>query len=128
MKFNFKENTVKTNVNYGELTISTDDMYGFRPFQLMVASIVSCSGSVFKKILKKQRIEIEDLTIHAEVERNPEDANRIEKMNIVFHIKGSNLNLGKLNKNLEIARKNCAMIRSVEDSIKIEETIEISEA
>ncbi|MBY7142732.1 OsmC family protein [Virgibacillus sp. NKC19-3] len=124
MEFYLKENGMRVDLNYGELSISGNEDDGFRPFQLMVASIAGCSGSVFRKILKKQRMEIEDLTIHADVVRNPEEANRIEEIALVFTVKGYNLNPQKLDKNLELSRKNCSMVRSVEDSINITERIE----
>ncbi|UJL47299.1 OsmC family protein [Virgibacillus sp. NKC19-16] len=124
MELYLKENGMRADLNYGELTVSGNEDYGFRPFQLMVASIAGCSGSVFRKILEKQRTEIEDLIINAEVVRNPEEANRIEEISLVFTVKGYNLDPEKLYKNLEISRKNCSMVRSVEDSIKIKERIE----
>ncbi|WP_373895365.1 OsmC family protein [Virgibacillus natechei] len=124
MEFYLKENGMRTDLNYGELCVSGNEDYGFRPFQLMVASIAGCSGSVFRKILEKQRTEIEDLTINADVVRNSVEANRIEEIALVFTVKGYNLDPEKLYKNLEISRKNCSMVRSVEDSIKITERIE----
>lgn len=125
MKYTFKENNVETKLGFGELVISGDETYGFRPFQLMVSSIVSCSGSVFKQILKKQRIEIDELSATAEVSRNADEANRIERIDITFHVKGTDLDLAKLEKNLAISSKNCAMIQSVKGSIEVNETIEL---
>lgn len=127
MTFYSKDNGMKTEVGFGELKISGNEEYGFRPFQLMVSSIVGCSSGVFKQILGKQRIEIEDLNVNVVVERNPDQANRIEKMSLHFVIKGKDLELDKLHKSLEVARKNCAMVQSVQDAILIEETIEVVE-
>lgn len=127
MEFYLKDNGMRINLNYGQLAISGNEDHGFRPFTLMVASIVGCSGSVFRKILEKQRIEIEDLVISAEVIRNPQEANRIEEIALKYTVKGHHLDPEKLYKNLNISRKNCSMIRSVEDSIKIVESIETIE-
>lgn len=127
MKFYLKENGMRTELNYGELDISGNEEDGFRPFTLMVASIVGCSSSVFRKILVKQRIQMEDLLVTADVERNPKEANRIEKISLHYTVKGHHLDPEKLYKNLAISRKNCSMIRSVEDSIQIDETIETIE-
>ncbi|GAA0446349.1 MULTISPECIES: OsmC family protein [Virgibacillus] len=127
MELYLKENGLRTSLAYGELEISGNEEYGFRPYQLMIASIAGCSGSVYRKILEKQRIELEDIKITAEVERNPDEANRIEKIVLHFTVKGHHLDPDKLYKNLAIARKNCAMVRSVENSIRIEETIETIE-
>lgn len=124
MEFYLKENGICTSLDYGELRVSGNEEYGFRPYQLMAASIAGCSASVFRKIIEKQKIELSDWRIQAEVERNPQEANRIEKIKLRYIIKGSNLDKIKLQKNLKIARKNCSMIRSVEDSIDIEEVLE----
>jgi uncharacterized OsmC-like protein len=112
-------------LDYGQLDVSGNEEFGYRPYQLMVASIVGCSSSVFLKIMKKQRTEIHDMQVEATVHRNPEEANRIEKIHMNYVIKGKQLDPDKLYKNLAISRKNCSMIRSVENSIEIEESIEI---
>ncbi|PAV28106.1 osmotically inducible protein C [Virgibacillus profundi] len=127
MEFYLKENGMRIDLDYGELSISGNEDHGYRPFQLMVASIAGCSGSVFRKILEKQRTEVEDIIINADVERNPEEANRIERISLKYTIKGYHLDPEKLYKNLEISRRNCSMIRSVEGSIKIEESMETIE-
>jgi len=127
MKFRMKEDAMTVNLTYGDLDISGDETKGFRPFQLMMASIVGCSGSVFRKILEKQRTELEDLQISSTVERNALQANRIEKITIHYIIKGYHLDPEKINRNLELSRKNCSMIQSVQDTIQIEETVELIE-
>lgn len=127
LTFYSKNIGMRTELGYGELNVSGDEEHGFRPFQLMVSSIVGCSSGVFRKILEKQRVTIEDLQVQVKVERDPDEANRIEKMKINYIIKGKHLDQDKLYKSLNIARKNCAMIQTVEDSIDIEETIETIE-
>lgn len=124
MDFYLKENGVRTSFEYGQLNISGDENNGFRPYQLMVASIAGCSIGVFRKILDKQRIEYEDIKMTAEVERNPDEANRIEKIHLHYVVKGYHLNQDKLLKNLDISRNNCSMVQSVHNSIKVEETLE----
>ena len=125
MEFNMKDHGFATTTEFGELNVSTDAEHGFRPFQLMVASIVGCSGSVLKKVLTKMRVDYSDLTVTARVERNKEKANRIEKLHLHFVISGENLSQKKIEKAGAIARKNCGMIRSVEESIEVTESFEI---
>lgn len=127
LDFYLKDNGMRIDLNYGQLDISGNEDDGYRPFTLMVASIVGCSGSVFRKILQKQRIQVEDIQIGAEVVRNAQEANRIEKITLKFTVKGHHLDPDKLYKNLQVSRRNCSMIRSVEDSIEIEEHIETIE-
>jgi uncharacterized OsmC-like protein len=75
--------------------------------------------------MKKMRMDFEDIQIKTSVERNEEIADRVEKVHIHFLIKGNDLNEAKLHKALELTRKNCSMVRSVEDSIEVVETFEI---
>lgn len=125
MEFKVGEEGVSTALDFGTLTISGDETKGFRPFQLMVSSIASCSGFVFRRILEKQRLEIDDLTIQATVKRNEKRANRLEEIHLTFLVKGEGLEQERLERNLEISSRNCAMVQSVKDSINIIETVEI---
>ncbi|MBD1379621.1 OsmC family protein [Metabacillus arenae] len=127
MEFKMKEAGFKTTFEYGELEISGNEEYGFRPYQLMVSSIAVCSGGVLRKILEKKRMKIEDITIKVDVQRNEAEANRIEKVHIHFLIKGEGLEKNKIEKAMELTRKNCSMVRSVEGSINIHETFEVVE-
>ncbi|WP_053217202.1 OsmC family protein [Virgibacillus senegalensis] len=127
MDFYMKEQGVRTSFDYGQLNISGNEDYGFRPYQLMVSSIAGCSASVFRKIVEKQRMKLEDWKIIADVERNPEEANRIERIHLRYIVKGKGLSEEKLKKSLRTARKNCSMIRTVENSITIEESLEYIE-
>src|SRR5690625_1426954 len=100
MKFNITDDGVQTVLGYGELDISSDEKFGFRPFQLMISSIVSCSGMVFRNILKKKRIDFETIEVKADIQRNPDEANRIEIINLTYIVSGPDLNLEQLNKSL----------------------------
>lgn len=113
--------------NFGEMKISSNDENGFRPFQLMVASIAGCSGTVMKKIFMKKRLDIEDITIKADVTRNPDKADRIEKIHLTFIVKSNDLDEKAMEKVVQLTRKNCSMVQSVEDSIEITESFEILE-
>ncbi|UHA60577.1 OsmC family protein [Metabacillus litoralis] len=126
MEFKMKKEVgFTTTTEYGELHVAGDEAYGYRPYQLMVASIAVCSGGVLRKILAKKRIEIEDLTISTDVERNEAEANKIEKIHIHYRIKGQNLNENKIHQSILLASKNCPMAQSVKGSIEIEETFEL---
>lgn len=125
MKMTFTEKGVKTELPFGELNISPEDEHGFRPYQLMVASVSACSVSVFRQVLDKQRVKFDDLTVSAEVSRKEEEANRIEQIDLTFTVTGENLQEDKLKKSLEISSKNCSMVRTVENSIRIVKHLEI---
>jgi len=123
--FQFQMNTdgFQTKTEFGDLQISTQNELGYRPNQLFVASIVGCSGLTLQKILEKMRISFADIHIATNMERNPDIANRIEKMHLEFTVISTNATEGKLEKALELTIKNCAMIQSVNNNITITETI-----
>ncbi|WP_027410729.1 OsmC family protein [Anoxybacteroides tepidamans] len=127
MEFTMKEVGFQTKLEYGELHIAGDETHGFRPYQLLVSSIAVCSGGVLRKILEKKRMHVDDMTIRADVTRNEQEANRIEAIHLHFAIKGSRLDATQVEKSLEVARRNCPMVRSVEGCIRITETFEIIE-
>ncbi|AZB41675.1 OsmC family peroxiredoxin [Bacillus sp. FJAT-42376] len=125
MNFNMTEKGFAADLEFGNLQVSGDEQYGFRPYQLMVASVAVCSGGVLRKILEKKRLHIEDIQIEAKAERNEAEANRIERIHVHFAIKGKDLKEEAIAKAMELTRKNCSMVRSVEGSIDIQETFEI---
>jgi putative redox protein len=128
MEFSMKDVGFFTETSYGKLDVAGDEEYGFRPYQLLVSSVAVCSGGVLRKILEKQRIDVEDIKISAEAERVEEEANRVSKILVHFTITGKNLKEEKIQKAMELTRKNCSMVQSVKDSIEIEETFTLVEA
>ena len=126
MKFTMTENGFETETAFGQLTISGNEDYGFRPYQLLVSSIAVCSGGVLRNILEKMRMPADNVTIEVkEVLRNPEIANRLEKIHLHFIIEGAHIDESKMEKVFELTTKNCSMIQSVIDSIEIIKTYEI---
>jgi uncharacterized OsmC-like protein len=120
------ENGFETNLEFGKLTISGDETKGFRPYQLLVSSLVGCSGGVLRKVLEKMRMPVEEMEIDVlEVVRNPEEASRLEKVHIHFKLKGSNLDATKMDRAMALTKKNCSMVRSVDQSMEVIETFEI---
>ncbi|QBP43031.1 OsmC family peroxiredoxin [Paenisporosarcina antarctica] len=120
------ENGFETALEFGTLTISGDETKGYRPYQLLVSSLVGCSGGVLRKVCEKMRMPIEEMEINVlEVIRNPEEASRLEKVHIHFKLKGTNLDTTKLQKAMMLTKKNCSMVRSVDQSMVVIETFEL---
>ena len=126
MKYVMTESGFETNLEFGKLTISGDETKGFRPYQLLVSSLVGCSGGVLRKVLEKMRMPVEEMEIDVlEVVRNPEEASRLEKVHIHFKLRGSNLDATKMDRAMALTKKNCSMVRSVDQSMEVIETFEI---
>lgn len=120
------EDGFEAQLERGILKISSNEEKGFRPYQLMVASLVGCSGLVLKNICEKMRMPLESLEIEVhEVIRNEEEANRLEKIHLHFKLKSRHLDENKMTRVMELTKKNCSMVRSVEASIQVEESYEI---
>ncbi|MFC6038626.1 OsmC family protein [Paenisporosarcina macmurdoensis] len=126
MKYVMTENGFETALDFGTLTISGDETKGFRPYQLLVSSLVGCSGGVLRKVCEKMRMPIEEMEINVlEVIRNPEEASKLEKVHMHFKLKGTNLDAAKMERAMIVTMKNCSMVRSVDQSMEVIETFEL---
>lgn len=125
MKFSMTEQGFAGDLPFGKLAVSTNEEHGFRPYQLLVASLAVCSAGVIRKVLEKKRMPAEDIQAEVkEVVRIDEEAGRVAKVHLHFVIKGD-IDESKMDRIMELTRKNCSMVRSVEDSIEVVETYEI---
>lgn len=125
MKFSLNENGFTGTLPFGQLLVSSNEEYGYRPYQLLVSSLAVCSGGVMRKVLEKMRMPAEDIQIEVrEVVRIEEEASRVSKVHLHFMLKGE-IDLAKMPRVMELPRKNCSMVRTMEDSIDIVETYEV---
>lgn len=125
LEYSYKNGVTILETNYGPLHVSSDPSKGHRPFELLISSIVGCSSGILYKILKKKRMKVEAIQIQSNVERNKEVANKVTEISLFYIIEGTDLKEEQIKKSMELAFKNCAMIQSVKDSIKINESFEI---
>lgn len=126
MKFTMKENGFTGELPFGSLDISSNEEFGFRPYQLLVSSLAVCSGGVLRKVLDKMRMPAEDIAIEVkDVVRIDEEAGRVAKVHLHFTLKGE-IDENKMDRVMELTRKNCSMVRSVEGSIEVIETYELA--
>lgn len=74
------------------------DDYGFRPMQLLLAALGSCSAIDMVSILTKQRQEISDMTIEVEGEREKDVIPSLWKnVSVLYTVKG-NVDVEKVEK------------------------------
>lgn len=123
MEFHMQKNSFTTQLEYGELQVSGDAQYGFRPYQLLVSSVAVCTGGVLRKILEKQKVEFSDITIKADFKRNDKGAEEVTAIHLNIAITGSNLREEKLKKAMHLAHKNCSMTQSVKGCIEVTESL-----
>nr|WP_246050039.1 OsmC family protein [Aquibacillus sediminis] len=63
MKFTIDDHGVHTMLPHNTLHISKQEQHGYRPYQLLIASIVGCSGNLLRQILNKKRIDYHTLQV-----------------------------------------------------------------
>ncbi|MDT8860948.1 OsmC family protein [Alkalihalobacillus sp. MEB130] len=124
MEYKMMENSFVTDLEFGQLEVSGNADYGFRPYQLLVSSVAVCSGGVLRKILEKKRLSYKDIRIKADVKRNEAGANEVTDIHLHFTLFDVDASDEKLGKIFELTRKNCPIYQSVKDSIRITETYE----
>ncbi len=120
MRFIVDSEKVNGELTFNSISISPNERYGYRPYELFISSIVGCSGSLLRNILKKQRYTFDLIEMEVTTERNPLYANRIEKLSIISKIKCNGLIETKHAEKLaNLVIKNCGMIQSINQSIEI---------
>ncbi|TSB48016.1 OsmC family protein [Alkalicoccobacillus porphyridii] len=122
MHFKMTEHGFEHTTTFGTLVVSGNEDYGFRPYQLLVSSIAVCSGGVLRKVLQKKRISFKDISITADVTRNEAGVNEVTDIALHFTIKGTDATEDAVAKALALSTKNCPIVQSVNQSIRITET------
>jgi len=127
MKFMIETDQVKADFKYSEISISPNEVSGYRPFELFVSSLAGCSGTLLRTILSKKRISYQKLEMEVDSVRNPDEANRIEKLSFLAHVETeSPFTPEQAAKIAELVIKNCGMIQSVIETINIKFEIQAS--
>ncbi|MFJ8220424.1 MULTISPECIES: OsmC family protein [Bacillus cereus group] len=123
MKIKIKHDDIEADLSYGPLAIGKEN--GYSPLQLLVSSIAGCSAIVFRTILEKKRITYDTFTIETEIGRSEALSKPVESVHLHYKIKAQNITEEQLDKALQLAVKNCTIVQSIKDSIKVTETIEL---
>ncbi|MET3699386.1 uncharacterized OsmC-like protein [Bacillus oleivorans] len=124
MDFKYENNHLVGITEFSELHASPNSSLGFKPFELMLTSLVTCSGSLLVNLLKKKRIAFRSLYFSAEAERNSEKANRIVSVAITANVEFEKMILDDtLRKIEELIVNNCGMIQTIIGSVDVSFTI-----
>lgn len=120
MKFTINNDSVTTDTTFGNLSVSTNEEEGYRPFQLFIGSLAGCSGTLLRTILTKKRMDVAHMEILADYVRNPEEANRIEEIHFTALVQTANTLTEKQAERIsQLVLTNCGMIQSVISSMEI---------
>ncbi|MEX0660844.1 MAG: OsmC family protein [Balneolaceae bacterium] len=101
---------------------------GFRPMQMLLAAAGGCSAIDVIGILKKQRMNPDDLKIEVTGERvDVENYSEFKSIHLHFIFKG-NLDKGKVDRAINLSlNKYCSVSKTLEKTAKITSSFEIVE-
>lgn len=78
---------------------------GPRPKQLLLAGLIGCTGMDVMSILKKMKVELEDLDIEVESDNTTEHPKVYENIHLTYLFKGKNLPEDKIIRAVELSQE-----------------------
>ena len=105
------------------------DESGFRPMQLMLAALGSCSGIDVVNILKKSRVDFDSVDIDVEGDRVAGAVPApFTKVTMTFRVHGRGVDRAKVDKAISLSvEKYCSAVASLDPNIQVETVTEIVE-
>ncbi len=135
VKINWLENMAfSAEVNGHKIVLDASDKVGGenrgpRPKPLLLAALAGCTGMDVVSILKKMRVEIDDLNIYVDGDITEEHPKQFTQMHITYEFKGKNLPEEKLQKAVNLSdERYCGVSAMYRKAIKITHEIKIIES
>lgn len=101
---------------------------GPRPKPLMMVALAGCTGMDVVSILKKMRVDFDNLSVHVEGELTEEHPKYFTGMHIIYEFTGVNLPLDKLQKAVELSQERyCGVSASYRKAMLITHEITLKE-
>ena len=128
-----KNMSFEVNVNGHKMVIDTAKEFGGnnrgpRPKSLMLAALGGCTGMDLASILRKMRINFDELKIDVEGNITEEHPRHFDHMHIKYIIKGKNIPADKVNSAIELSlEKYCGVSYSYRKAMKITHELIIEE-
>ncbi len=86
---------------------------GPRPKPLMLVALAGCTGMDVVSLLKKMRVDIEDLIIRVEADQTEEHPIHYTAMRIIYEFKGKDLPMEKLQKAVSLSEERYCGVSAV---------------
>jgi putative redox protein len=129
-----KENmSFDVDVNGHKMVIDSSSEFGGsnkgpRPKSLMLVALAGCTGMDVVSLLRKMRIEFDDLKIEVGGNITEEHPKHFDHMHIIYKIKGKNIPPDKANKIIELSlEKYCGVTYSYAKAMEITHELIIEE-
>jgi len=123
----------ETELNGHKLVIDADETVGRndkgpRPKPLMLLSLAGCTGMDVVSILKKMRVEFDDLKVSVDGELSEDQPKRYVSMHVVYTVKGKNLPLDKIKKAVKLSEESyCGVSAVYKKAMQITSEIRLEE-
>ena len=102
---------------------------GPRPKLMMMVALAGCTGMDVAAILKKMRVEVDELSIQVDGEVAEEHPKKYEGMKVTFRVKGKNVSMKSVKKAVDLSKtKYCGVSANYLKAFPIEHEIIIEEA
>lgn len=99
---------------------------GPRPKPLMMVALAGCTGMDIVSILKKMRIEADDISIKIEGDITEEHPKHFTGMHIIYEFTGKDLPLEKLNKAVDLSMERyCGVSATYRKTMKITHEVKV---
>ena len=97
-----------------------------KPLELVLMGLAGCTGMDVVSILKKMRVDYQNLTIDVEAERAGEHPKVFTAITVVYRFRGQNLDTAKLQRAVDLsAEKYCAVSAMLGKTAQITHRIEV---
>ncbi len=102
--------------------------FGPSPKALLLAGLIGCSGIDIMSILKKMRVELDDLNVDIESETRDEDPKIYTYIHIVYKFKGKNVPYDKVERAVKLSmEKYCGVSAMLENAVPITYEVVVEE-
>ncbi len=100
---------------------------GPRPKPLMMVALAGCTGMDVASLLKKMRVEVDELIVKIEGDITEEHPKHFSDMHIIYELKGKNIDRGKVEKAVKLSQdKYCGVSVTYRKAMNITYEIKIS--
>lgn len=100
---------------------------GPRPKPLMMVALAGCTGIDVASLLKKMRVEVDELNVIIEGDITDEHPKHFSAMHIIYELKGKNLDLAKIEKAVKLSQdKYCGVSVTYKKAMKVSYEIKIN--
>ncbi|MCK5125237.1 MAG: OsmC family protein [candidate division Zixibacteria bacterium] len=101
---------------------------GYQPLELIMFSLMGCTGIDFIEIAKKMRLEVTDLKINVDATQHDNAPRYFTKANVNYEVTGKNLDPKKIERVIKLSQeKYCSAAVTISGKTQLSYTFSIKE-